>query len=263
MKKPLSSFKGIAASLALASLLCLPAITSATPVTLTLDSSQSYITLSGSVLGVSFGPQATGSMTDYYSGSIAADLNAGVLTFSGGSSITALNNPTGPFSVYPYPGGPIAGNYGVFGGPSFIPGYNFVEVNGAYTGLSLDIGAGTAQNGMAPSGMMDLWLGGTIVYGVLNSTSPSGPFAPLTGSTSGISLSPATDTSTGLVSWNGNTLVLPITFQTTGGSGRIENWSGELVASISEVPEPSTLALAGMGLLGLAGLQYSRTRRSR
>jgi hypothetical protein len=240
-----------------------PSITRATPVTLTLDSSQSYISAltSGNAFGLAFGPQVAGAMTAYYSGTILADLTGGVLTFTGGSSIVGLNNPGGPFTTAPYPGS-WQGQYGVTAGPTFIPGYNFVVINGVYSGMTMDLGTGTAQNGLAPSGMTDLWTAGTLTYGAANATLPAGPYTPIAGGPSSLVGVFGSDTSSALVSWNGNTLDLPITFHTTG-SNRNEYWSGQLVASISEVPEPSTLALAGLGLLGLAGLRFSRSRRSR
>jgi hypothetical protein len=253
MKKRFSPFKGIAASFAIASLLCLPAITHATPVTLTLDSSQSYLNMSGNAFTLSYGPQAEGSMTAFYGGTIAADLTAGVFTFTGGSSIVGMNNPAGPFVTSPFPGGPYPGNYGVTAS-GFVTGIGAAIINGDLTGVSLDLATGTAQNGLAPSGMTDLWTAGSLIWGALTDLGPFGDNASMAGIY-------GSDTSAALVSWNGTQLILPITFHTTG-ANRYEDWSGQLVANISEVPEPSTLALAGMGLLGLLGLQFSRSRRS-
>jgi hypothetical protein len=263
MKNPISSLKVIAASLAVASLLCLPAVTRADPVAFTVNSSLSYITSSGNAFGLSFVPQAAGADTAYYSGTLFADYNpgSGVFTFSGGNgtTISGINNPAGPFTSAPYPGS-WAGEYGVTAGPTFIPGFNFVVVNGVYTGMTLDLTSGTAQNGLAPSGMTDMWTAGTLIWGAANATLPSGPWTPIGGGTSSLAGVFGSDTSAGLVSFDGTTLTLPITFYTTG-SNRNEYWSGQLV--FTAVPEPSTLALAGLGLLGLAGLQFSRSRRSR
>ena len=165
MKTPFSLLKLVAATLAVTSVLCVPTTTRADRIALYLDSSQSYLDASGNAFGLNFGPQATGAMRANYSGIIAADYNAGVFTFTGGSLITALNNPAGPFSSDPYPGGPWAGNYGVTAGPTFVPTFNFVIVNGVYTGMSLDLTAGTAQDGIAPSGVTDQWTGGTLILG--------------------------------------------------------------------------------------------------
>jgi len=217
----------------------------------------SYLDASGNAFGLNFGPQATGSMRSYFSGILAADYTAGVFTFTGGSSIVGLLNPAGPFSSDPYPGGPWPGNYGVTAGPTFLPGYNFVLINGVYTGMTLDITTGTAQNGVAPAGMTELWTGGTLIWGAANSTLPTGPWTPIGGGASGMAGVSGPNTSAALASFDGYTLTLPITFHTTG-SNRYEDWTGQLVAVI---PEPSTLALAGLGLLGLIGLQRRSGRR--
>jgi hypothetical protein len=258
MKRPSSSLKLIAASLAVASLLCLPAITRAELIPFHLNSSQSYLDASGNAFGLNFGPQAPGSMRSYFGGTMLVDLTAGVFTFSGGSSIVGLLNPAGPFSSVPYPGGPWPGNYGVTAGPTFIPGYNFVLINGVYTGMTLDLTTGTAQNGVAPTGMTDTWTGGTLIWGAANALVPTGPYTPIGGGASGMAGVFGANTSAALASFDGYTLTLPITFHTTG-SNRYEDWTGQLVATI---PEPSSLALAGIGLLGLVGLQFRRSRHS-
>src|SRR5512147_2192945 len=112
MKTPSPSLRLIAASFAVASLLCLPLPGRAVSVTMSLNSSQSYLDASGNAFGLNFGPQAPGAMRSYFGGYIVADYTAGVFTFSGGSAITGINNPAGPFSSVPYPGGPWPGNYG-------------------------------------------------------------------------------------------------------------------------------------------------------
>ncbi len=258
METRFSMSKLLATSLAVASLLCLPAIAPASPVTLNVNSGLSYIDASGNAFGLAFGPQAPGAMRSYFNGTIAADLTAGVFTFSGGSSIVGLNNPAGPFTSAPFPlGGPYLwpGNYGVTAGPTFIPGYNFVVINGVYTGMTLDLTAGTAQNGVAPAGMTDKWTAGSLIWGAANAVVPAGPYTPIAGGNSSMAGISGPNTAAALASWDGNTLTLPITFHTTG-SNRAEDWTGQLVATI---PEPSAMVLAGLGLLGLAGLRFRRS----
>jgi hypothetical protein len=251
-----TSLKLITASLAVTSLLCLPATTHAEGYMFHLNSSQSYLDASGNAFGLNFGPQAAGSMRSYFSGTLAVDLTAGVFTFTGGSSMVGLINPAGPFSSVPYPGGPWPGNYGVTAGPTFIPGYNFVLINGVYTGMTLDLTTGTAQNGVALTGVTDKWTAGTLLWGAANAIVPAGPYTPIGGGASGMAGVFGANTSAALASFDGYTLTLPITFHTTG-SNRYEDWTGQIVAVI---PEPSTLVLAGLGLLGLVGLQSRRSR---
>ena len=257
MKTPLSPLKLVAASLAVASLLCVPTITRADAVALYLNSNLSYIDASGNAFGLNFGPQATGSMRSYFSGILAADFTAGVFTFTGGSSIVGLVNPASPFTSVPYPGGPWPGNYGVTAGPTFIPSYNFVVINGVYTGMTLDLTTGTAQNGVAPTGVTEQWSAGTLIWGAANALVPTGPWTPIGGGAENLAGKSGPDTSAALVTFDGTTLTLPITFRTTG-SNRYEDWTGQLVMTI---PEPSTLTLAVLGLLGLAGLQRRAGRR--
>ena len=250
MKYKFTSLKLFAASVAVTSILCLPAITRADPVALYLNSSLSYISLSGDAWGIPAEPQVPGADTAHYSGTIVADYTAGVFTFTGGSTIMALDNPAGPFAVDPYPGGPLAGNY-ASAGAGVIPNHGFCYVNGLLSGMTLDITSGTAQHGQAPSGMTETWTGGLLTWGAYTD---GGPIVE-TDSMVGYS---GADTSLGLVSFDGYTLTLPITFH-TGNDVVNDYWSGQLVAVI---PEPSTLALAGVGLLGLVGLHVWRSRRS-
>jgi hypothetical protein len=252
MKITPNSIKLTAGSLAVATLLCLPVSTpAATPVTLTVNSSRSSITLAGNAFTLNYSQQSAGSLLDAFSGTITANEVGGVLSFSGGSSIVGLVNPAGPFSTSPYPGGPYAGNYGMTSGPSFVPPYGIVTVNGTYTGLTLDLTAGSVQNGSASSGLIATWTAGNLLWGAATSA-----YGPQGGSSSLVGVT-GPDTSASLVSWDGTTLTLPVTFHTTG-SNRYEDWSGTLVATVV-VPEPTSLGLA---LLGLGLLAAKKGRRN-
>jgi hypothetical protein len=233
MYKTQASFKLIASSLALATIMALPTSARAVAVTLNVNSALSSLTLSGSVLApiYSFSAQVTtptnSSMSDFWGGTIAADLTGGVLTFSSGSSISALASPLGPFT----PAGSGIDNYGVQA--------SIYSVQGAYRNLTLDITAGTATDLTAPGGVTFQFIGG----------SKLDFFATIGSGTSTLNgpASSGLDTSASLVSFNGTTLYLPVQLQTTGDNSRVENWTGTIVATVV-VPEPSTLALAGLGL---------------
>jgi hypothetical protein len=252
MKARVVSLTKSVLGLGVGALLCASISAQAATVTLNLDSTQSYLDATGNAFTLNFGPQGAGSMRDYFGGTITADLTAGVFTFTGGSSIVGLLNPAGPFIIAPTPGGPIPGNYGVKAGPTFITGYGLVTVNGSYGGMALDLtGGGTAQNGLASSGLTPTWTAGVLTWGAYG----GGGATPIGGGTSSLVGVNGPNTSASLVSWDGNTLILPVTFHTTG-SNRYEDWTGQLVAV---VPEPSSLVLVGFGLLGLVSFRRLRT----
>jgi len=165
-----------------------------------------------------------------------------VLTFSGGSAITALLNPSAPFSTSPYPIVPAGSvdNYGVYAS-GLVSGYGSAVVNGAYRSLTLDLTGGSAANNSAPNAVNMLFTSGHLEWGAVATIGSTGDSSSLV-NVSGL------DTSSALVSFDGTTLILPVTLHTTG-ANRVEDWTGTIVATL--VPEPSSMALtiAGLGLL--------------
>jgi hypothetical protein len=83
----------------------------AEPKTFTLVQSNSSLFITGDVAGAPFTPQASGSLTTSYTGTIEVNLTLPTITFTGNSSIVASNNG----SWQPLPGGgsgSAPGNYG-------------------------------------------------------------------------------------------------------------------------------------------------------
>jgi hypothetical protein len=223
----------------------------ATPVAFYIDSSASSLTLSGEAFGLAVTEQSVGSLADYWGGILAVDLTGGVLTFAGGSTITAALNPSNPFSTFPNPGTGGVDNYGVFAS-GLVSGIGLVtQLNGAYRSLVFDITSGTAENGQAPSGMNFEFTGGHLDWGAI--VSPSTPY----GGTSSMVGVAALDTAVGLATFDGFTLTLPVQLHTLG-SNRYEDWAGTIVAVI---PEPSSVALSLVGLGLLAARARARARR--
>ncbi len=62
------------------------------PVVFTLDTNQSSITLSGSILGFALKEQGPGSLTTKFGGTLRADVNGQTIMFTGQSLIEALDN---------------------------------------------------------------------------------------------------------------------------------------------------------------------------
>lgn len=204
----------------------------AATVSYTIIPELSSLTMSGDVIGAPISPQAPGADTASFQGTITGDLNAGVLTFSGGSVIDAMLNPAGPF--VPNTVG-IEDNYGMTNG----------QVAVTFRDVLMDISAGTVQDGAAPAGM-DL-----PVTFVIDSLLQAGP---------GDDDTPNTTAALASLSTAGSieTLTLPI-YRESGIGGPLHIIiEGQLVATRT-VPEPSTLALTSLG--GLAGLAMIWRRR--
>jgi hypothetical protein len=79
-------------ALILLAAVCLLRQTSAAPLVFTINSSQSSVTISGTVAGAVFTAQGPGSLTTSYRGTINANLTNSTLQFTGGSSIDAETN---------------------------------------------------------------------------------------------------------------------------------------------------------------------------
>lgn len=216
-------------------------------VTYFIDSSQSSLTISGHAFGLASTAQKPGSLVDAFTGTITGDLSGGVLTFSGGSEITALLNPAGPFTtadnLFDGPG-----NYGVQA-DGFVTGYGLANMRGIYRDLKFDITTGTAQNGSAPNGQNIILTEGHLDYTiVLNGTLFEGKSSSLVGRG-------GANTSDSLVTLTPTTLRLPVQITTGDYSNRRENYEGWIVAVI---PEPGVLSL---GLFGMAAILIARARR--
>lgn len=243
------SLPALLSAATVAALVSLAPASRAGTMTLTVDSSESSLTLSGMAFGLPFTAQTSGSMVDAVSGTLQANLSGGVLTFSGGSAITLMANPAGPFSTAPNPIGSEAGNFGVSAN-GFITGYGAASVNGVYRGMTFDITAGTAQNGVAPTGETFTLTAGTLDYGItLNGLGQS-----LSASLVGVG---GQNTATTVASFDGSVLTLPVQIDTGAYANREEEYVGTLVATV--VPEPSAPALAGMGVVGFALWRFRRS----
>lgn len=207
----------------------------AASVTYTIDSNLSFLRMTGDIVGTPITPQGATGDIDYFQGTITGDLTGGVLTFSGGSVIDALLNPSGPFQLNTVG---TEDNYGVMAGAIPV----------AFRDILMDISTGTVQDGQAPSGM-DLPVAFTI-----NSPLASGSDTDTTPNTTAAL---ASLTTVG----NVETLTVPI-LRDSGAGGLLHIvLEGQLVAS-RVVPEPSSVALLGLGGVAAAGLASRRRRRS-
>lgn len=211
-------------------------------VVLDVQPSLSSLDLSGNAFFLPYQPQAPGGLTASMSGTISADLTSGVFTFSGGSSITAVVNPAGPFDTAPNEVGIVPANYGVTGsGPVFPVGNALVK--GIYRNLVFDFSAGTAQNGSPMSGGSLRINTGELVWGAVTD---SGPFDGISNLLNVV----GPNNSTSNVTWDGTTLTIPVVAQTNG-DNRVEVWTGTIVATLPS--NPPTLVNARANHVGYSG----------
>jgi len=193
-------------------------------VVLTVQPAQSSLTLTGNAFGLVYNSQTAGALDAAWSGTITGDLTGGVFTFSGGSSITAVINPVGPFDTSPNVVGIVPANYGVLGTGLVFP-FGNVTIKAVYKDLVFDLTTGTAQDGAAMSGGNFVFTAGQLVWGAISAI---GETAVGNSSLANVA---GTNTSVSNVTWDGTTLTLPVSVQTIG-SNRVENWTGTIVATL-------------------------------
>lgn len=189
---------------------------SAETVNLTVLPNQTILNLAGNAFTLPYTAQVPGSLTANWSGTIAADLTNGVFTFSGGSSITADLNSLGPFDTTPNVVGVTSASYGVQGTGAVFPIGN-ATIQGVYKDLVFDIVAGTAQNGSAMSAGSFQLTSGSLIWGAVTDSGPFDGVSGLVGVT-------GPNTSATNVTWDGTTLTIPVSVQTSG-SNRVEVWT--------------------------------------
>jgi hypothetical protein len=274
--------RGILAAAAVAAFGLVASSAQAAVVNLVIDPSASSLALSGEIDAPSIGqahkaflPQGVGALTTTYSGSINIDLQPGTIQMLPGSSIVAADS--GIWAPAPGPGGPNDDPVGSFGGAGstsanygvMIPSFG-VQQN--YMGLVFDFGV-PAQPAIPtgiPSAPVALSGGGTFnltgqgmaftagrqlfVSPLGNDNSSAAGFPTLFG-TNG----------SGVGSWDGTTLVIPVfstlTYQINASPAinTTVQFSGFITARV--VPEPSTILMAGMGVVGLVTVGYRARKR--
>jgi len=227
----------LASATALALCIALVGRATATPVAYTIDPTRSSLTLTGDVFGAPIVPiTGPGNLVDSFHGTIVADLTAGVLTFSGGTSIIGNLNPTAPFPGVPAGAG--VDNYGMTNG-----------IIGAtvFRDSIFDLTAGTVTDGAVPAGM-------NVLISSLNFASValgSGSFA---GGTEPNSTALAASLTT---VGNIETLVLPFRRE----SGTTTHFvSTGIITATRQIPEPSTMVLAGLGMIGVCVAAWRKRR---
>ena len=140
-----------------------PLRVSAVPVVFTVDSSQSQLTASGKLFANTFSPQAPGSLTTTYSGTINADLTDTTIQFTGGSLIAAQTN-----GIWQPAQGGVAGiapaDYGATNNAVLQIGINNVPGNFAVRNLLLDL---NSQQLPLSNGSFD---GSSLVFSLITNT---------------------------------------------------------------------------------------------
>jgi len=228
----------------------------AAPVSYTIDPVRSTLVMTGDLLGLApVIPQVAGSDSDTYSGTINADLAGGLLTFSGGSSITANLSAVAPFTPVANPG---VDNYAFFTNVSLPASPPLAGTwNLAFRNIVFDITTGIAQDGVVPPAST-MTLRTTSGFASIETTSSGGPFP------SSFANQNAFNSTVGAVSLTQaggiETLVIPFRRE-SGAGGTHFIFTGNITAT-RVVPEPSTMVLAGLGMIGACVAVWRKRRAS-
>jgi hypothetical protein len=246
---------------ALAAATILSVASSALAQTYYLNNSSSILTLSGAALGGTYSGQGANplALVDNWGGTITltSTMTPGNYTFVG--SITGDLNPRSPF--LPAAGGtpPVLGGTDNYG--AYTLAYGVYPLYVAYRDMTVSITGGNAvQGGTAPATGMTL--GFTAAHLDFDATPAVANYRGTVPLSSWTSPSGANTSSGNVVlSPDGSTLTVPVIFTTTsyGAGGVTETWTGQLVAVI---PEPSSVALVGLGLGAFAAWNIRRGKRS-
>ena len=258
-------------TMVVATALCLFA-SSAQAARLTVDPNQSFLTIGGKIDASSVGgagyanlvkqAQAAGSLTASYTGWVDIDLQPGTIQLLPGSNMVAATTGNwAPADLGPGNdpvGGSSPANYGIT-----IPQLGaFAQ----YNTLRLDFGAPTYA---LPSTPVALGGGGTFDLAGQAMSFTTGRYAIVSGIGNGeddvVGFPTVFGTSAADVgSWDGTTLIIPVhstvtyTLQDTPAIYDTITFTGQIVAVI---PEPSTMIMAGLGVVGLVTVGYRSRKR--
>jgi hypothetical protein len=196
---------------------------SASPITFTIDSTQSQVALTGTVDGATIQAQGTASLTNFLSGSINADLTASSIQFETSNGIVGENNGTWQPAV----GGGSGSAPANFGGEvhvSFVTAY--AAIRNAF--LSLNSSPLALSGGNFDSTQL--------IFGLTNGCSMDyniGGFSSGTTDLTGLSTNSVADGAALTASGSVKTITIQIntTFNITRSPGAVLTLTGKIVAT--------------------------------